>query len=93
MGFVVGKLGSAPDGSRVAIELTGPLARTIRVDVDGAAQVVDDSAGWTRRRRSAWTGCCSPGWPADAPTPATRRMSIFGGDRGGRPRVVEHLNS
>ena len=28
MGFVVGKLGKAPDGSRVAIELTGPLART-----------------------------------------------------------------
>ena len=25
MGFVVGKLGGAPDGSRVAIELTGPL--------------------------------------------------------------------
>ena len=28
MGFVVGKLGKAPDGSRVALELTGPLART-----------------------------------------------------------------
>jgi uncharacterized protein (TIGR03083 family) len=42
MGFVVGKLGKAPDGSRVAIELTGPLARTIRVAVDGRAQLVDD---------------------------------------------------
>ena len=38
MGFVVGKLGKAPDGSRVAIELTGPLARTIRVAVDGRAR-------------------------------------------------------
>ncbi|MGH3959925.1 maleylpyruvate isomerase family mycothiol-dependent enzyme, partial [Mycobacterium sp.] len=28
MGYVVSKLGGAPDGSRVAIELTGPLART-----------------------------------------------------------------
>jgi uncharacterized protein (TIGR03083 family) len=42
MGFVVGKLGKAPDGSRVALELTGPLARTIRVAVDGRAAVVDD---------------------------------------------------
>ncbi|TPG32769.1 maleylpyruvate isomerase family mycothiol-dependent enzyme [Mycolicibacterium hodleri] len=42
MGFVVGKLGKAPDGSRVSIELTGPLARTIRVAVDGRATLVDD---------------------------------------------------
>ena len=45
MGFVVGKLGKAPDGSRVAIELTGPQARTIRVAVDGRAKVVDDFGG------------------------------------------------
>jgi uncharacterized protein (TIGR03083 family) len=45
MGYVVGKLGQAPGGSRVAIELTGPLTRTIRVDVDGRAQVVDDFGG------------------------------------------------
>ena len=45
MGFVVGKLGGAPDGSRVALELTGPLARTIRVAVDGKAAVVDDFEG------------------------------------------------
>ena len=31
-----------PDGSRVAIELTGPLQRTIRVAVEGRAPVVDD---------------------------------------------------
>jgi len=48
MGFVVGKLGGAPAGSRVALELTGPLARTIRVAVDGSAgraSVVDDFGG------------------------------------------------
>jgi uncharacterized protein (TIGR03083 family) len=45
MGFVVGKLGKAPDGSRVAIELTGPLARTIRVVVDGRARLVEDFGG------------------------------------------------
>ncbi len=42
MGFVVGKPGKAPDGSRVAIELTGPLARTIRVLAGGRA---DTGAG------------------------------------------------
>ncbi|MDA3659626.1 maleylpyruvate isomerase family mycothiol-dependent enzyme [Mycobacterium xenopi] len=45
MGYVVGKLGKAPDGSRIQIELTGPLARTIRVAVDGRGQVVDDFGG------------------------------------------------
>ena len=34
-----------PTGSRVQFELTGPLARTIRVSVDGRAQVVDDFGG------------------------------------------------
>ena len=42
MGFVVGKLGKAPDGARVELELTGPLSRTIRVAVDGRAALVDD---------------------------------------------------
>jgi uncharacterized protein (TIGR03083 family) len=42
MGFVVGKLGKAPDGSRVRLELTGPLARTINVAVDGRANVVEE---------------------------------------------------
>jgi uncharacterized protein (TIGR03083 family) len=45
MAYVVGKLGKAPDGSRVDIELTGPLERSIRVAVDGRAQVVDDFGG------------------------------------------------
>lgn len=45
MGFVVGKLGGAPEGSRVALELTGPLARTIRVAVDGRAAVVEEFDG------------------------------------------------
>ena len=42
MGFVVAKLAKAPDGSRVSFDLTGPLARTINVSVDGRAQLVDD---------------------------------------------------
>lgn len=42
MGFVVGKMAKAPDGSRVLFDLTGPHARQIRVSVDGRAQLVDD---------------------------------------------------
>ncbi|KQH77213.1 hypothetical protein AO501_12780 [Mycobacterium gordonae] len=42
MGFVVGKLAKAPEGSRVLFDLTGPHARQIRVSVDGRAQLVDD---------------------------------------------------
>jgi hypothetical protein len=45
MGFVVGKLAKAPAGSRVLFDLTGPLARSIRVRVDDRAQVVDDFGG------------------------------------------------
>jgi uncharacterized protein (TIGR03083 family) len=45
MGFVVGKLAKAPDGSRVEFDLTGPLARSIRISVDGRAQLVEDFGG------------------------------------------------
>ena len=89
MGYVVGKLGKAPEGSRVAIELTGPMARTIRVAVDGRAQVVGDFGGSVRPRPSAWTAGCSPGWPAGAPTirtGGTRRDTAVGS------RVIEHVN-
>jgi uncharacterized protein (TIGR03083 family) len=41
MGYIVAKLGGAPDGSRIEVELTGPLHRTIRVAVDGHGRVVD----------------------------------------------------
>ncbi|MGH9094006.1 MAG: maleylpyruvate isomerase family mycothiol-dependent enzyme [Acidimicrobiales bacterium] len=40
LGYVVGKLGGAPDGSLVTIELTGPLTHTLHVAVDGRAAVV-----------------------------------------------------
>lgn len=38
--FVVGKRGKAPEGARITIELTGPLARTIHLEVAGRASVV-----------------------------------------------------
>ncbi|MEV0948214.1 maleylpyruvate isomerase family mycothiol-dependent enzyme [Rhodococcus sp. NPDC049939] len=42
VGYLVGKRGKAPDGSRITLELTGPLARDIHVVVDGRARVVDE---------------------------------------------------
>jgi uncharacterized protein (TIGR03083 family) len=45
MSFVVGKRGQAPDGSRVLLQLTGPLSREIRVAVDGRAALVEDFGG------------------------------------------------
>lgn len=45
MGFVVGKLAKAPEGSRVLFDLTGPHSRQVRVSVDGRAQLVDDFGG------------------------------------------------
>ena len=58
MGFVVGKLGGAPDGSRVRLELTGPLcAHHQRVRRWQRAKVVDDfrrrTDGDDQPRRSA----------------------------------------
>lgn len=45
LGYIVGKLGGAPDGSIVRFELTGPLRRELTVVVDGRAKVVDEAPG------------------------------------------------
>lgn len=39
---VVAKKGEAPDGARIAFTLTGPLARTLRIQVAGRAKYVDE---------------------------------------------------
>jgi uncharacterized protein (TIGR03083 family) len=41
LGYIVGRRARLPDGSLVQIDLTGPLAVTYRVRVDGRAAVVD----------------------------------------------------
>ena len=74
MGFVVGKLGKAPDGSRVRLELTGPLQRTINVAVEGRGRVVDDFGGADPTATIRSTACCSPGWPAAGPPSTTTRF-------------------
>ncbi len=38
--FIVGKRGKAPEGARITIELSGPLARTVHIEVHGRATEV-----------------------------------------------------
>ncbi|MBA0124309.1 maleylpyruvate isomerase family mycothiol-dependent enzyme [Haloechinothrix sp. YIM 98757] len=45
LGYLVGKRAEAPDGSRLTIELTGPVSRTLHVAVDGRASVVPELSG------------------------------------------------
>lgn len=93
MGFVVGKLAKAPEGSRVEVELTGPLARTIRVSVDGRAQVVDDFGGEgptaTIRLDALQFTRLAGGRPL---CPARSQDVELGGDEAVAAGVVERLN-
>jgi uncharacterized protein (TIGR03083 family) len=93
MGFVVGKLGGAPDGSRVSIELTGPIARTINVAVEGRARVVDDFGDDDPTSTIRLDGVLF-GRLAGGRTPLDRHADevVYGGDEAVGRRVVEHLN-
>jgi uncharacterized protein (TIGR03083 family) len=90
MGYVVGKLGKAPEGSRVAIELTGPMARTIRVAVDGRAQVVDDFGGSDPTTSIRLDGLLFTRL-AGGRTDNTGGVEL-GGDTAVGSRVIEHIN-
>jgi uncharacterized protein (TIGR03083 family) len=90
MGYVVGKLGKAPDRSRIAIELTGPLARTIRVAVDGRAQVVDDFGGLEPTSTIRLDGLLLTKLAGGR---SSERAGVeLGGDTEVAERIVEHLN-
>jgi uncharacterized protein (TIGR03083 family) len=91
MGFVVGKLGGAPDGSRVSIELMGPLGRTINVAVAGRARVVDDFGDdnpTTTIRMDALLFTRLAG----GRVPVDHDAVSYSGDRAVGERIVEHLN-
>jgi uncharacterized protein (TIGR03083 family) len=90
MAYVVGKLGKAPEGSRVAIELTGPLARTIRVAVDGRAQVVDDFGGLDPTASIRLDGLLLARL-AGGRTHDTTGVEFLGDTEVGA-RIVEHVN-
>jgi uncharacterized protein (TIGR03083 family) len=93
MGFVVGKRAGAPDGSRVAIELTGPLQRTIKVQVDGRAKVVEDFGGADPTTTITIDGLLFTRL-AGGRTPLAEHESDIGfsGDDTVGRRVVENLN-
>jgi hypothetical protein len=93
MGFVVGKLGGAPDGSRVAIELTGPLQRAICVDVAGRGRLVEDFGGQEPTATISLDGLLFSRLAGGRTTVARHPDAVryAGDDEVGR-RVVEHLN-
>lgn len=91
MGFVVGKLGGAPEGSRVSFELMGPVGRTINVAVEGRARLVDDFGDddpTTTIRLDAllFTRLAGGRRPVD------HSAITYGGDEAVGRRIVEHLN-
>jgi uncharacterized protein (TIGR03083 family) len=93
MGFVVGKLGRAPGGSRVAIELTGPMARTIRVAVNGRAAVVDDFGGAEPTTTIQLDGLQFTRLCGGRPMSTARSEAIeFDGDAEVARQIVERLN-
>jgi uncharacterized protein (TIGR03083 family) len=91
MGYVVGKLGKAPDGSRVAIELTGLLARTIRVAVDGRAKLVDDFGGQEPTATIRLDGVLFTRLAGGRAEPGAGGIQLSG-DQEVASRIVEHLN-
>lgn len=93
MAFVVGKRAGAPDGARVAIELTGPLQRTINVQVDGRAKVVGDFGGADPTSTITVDGLLFTRL-AGGRTPLAEhedQITYAGDDSVGR-RVIENLN-
>lgn len=93
MGFVVGKLAKAPDGSRVLFELTGPLARRIHVTVDGRAALVDGFGGREPTASIRLDGLQFTRLAGGRPmSPARARDIEFDGDKDVANQVVEHLN-
>jgi uncharacterized protein (TIGR03083 family) len=93
MGFVVGKLAAAPPGSRILIDLTGPLARSIRVTVDSRAQVVDDFGGQVPTATVRLDALQFTRLAGGRPLCPTRAQDIeLDGDTELAARIVERLN-
>jgi uncharacterized protein (TIGR03083 family) len=93
MGFVVGKLAKAPDGSRIEFELSGPLARRIRVSVDARAQVVNDFGGQDPTATIRLEGLQFTRLAGGRPMCPARAQDVdLAGDNEVAAQVVEHLN-
>ncbi|HEY9263972.1 MAG TPA: maleylpyruvate isomerase family mycothiol-dependent enzyme [Mycobacterium sp.] len=93
MGFVVGKRGGAPEGSRVSIELTGPLHRMINVSVEGRGRVVPDFGTEQPTSTITLDGVLFTRIAGGRTTPDAHEDAIgYGGDEAVGRRIVEHLN-
>ena len=93
MGFVVGKLAQAPEGSRVQFDLTGPLTRSIRVNVDGRAQVVDDFGGQEPTATIRLDGLQFSRLAGGRPMCPVRSQDVeLDGDKDLAAHIVERLN-
>lgn len=93
MGFVVGKLGRAPDGSRVLIVLTGPLGRTIHVAVEGRGKVVEDFGGADPTATITLDALLFARLAGGRTALSQHADAIaYAGDEDTGRRVVEHLN-
>ncbi|OBK14385.1 maleylpyruvate isomerase family mycothiol-dependent enzyme [Mycobacterium asiaticum] len=93
MGFVVGKRAGAPDGSRVLFDLTGPLARQMRVRVDGRARLVDDFGGLDPTTTIRVDALQFTRLAGGRPLCPQRSQDIeFDGDEELAARIVEQLN-
>lgn len=92
MGFVIGKKGGAPEGSRVEVQMTGPLTRTIRVAVDGRAAVVPDFGGQEPTATIALDGRQFVRLAGGRPMVADVPQDIdYAGDTAVGARIVENL--
>lgn len=93
MGFVVGKLGRAPEGSRVSIVLTGPASRTINVAVEGRGRVVDDFGGAEPTTTITLDALLFARLAGGRTSLAQHADAVrYSGDEEVGRRVVEHLN-
>ncbi|MGH3381476.1 MAG: maleylpyruvate isomerase family mycothiol-dependent enzyme [Actinoallomurus sp.] len=88
LGYIVGKLGGAPDGSIVRFDLTGPLHRWLTVVVEGRARVVDEAPA----APTATLGLSSAGFMRLTGGRTTDRAGVeLGGDRELAERVLANL--
>lgn len=93
MPFVVAKKGQAPAGARVQITLTGPVAREIRVAVDGRAALVEDFDGAEPTVGITLDGLQFTRLAGGRPLMAGRTDGIdYAGDTAAGARIIENLN-
>jgi uncharacterized protein (TIGR03083 family) len=93
MPFVVAKKGQAPAGARVQITLTGPVAREIRVSVDGRAALVEDFSGAEPTIGLTLDGLQFSRLAGGRPLMAGRTDGIdYAGDTAAGARIIENLN-